>query len=70
MYKMKRLEVSGEVRPLYGSLGVKGLKEDGKYAKKTSFDFTESYLEQLVASLTLATVAGVLVLVLVLVDRY
>jgi hypothetical protein len=22
---MKRLEVSGEVRPLYGSLGVKGL---------------------------------------------
>ena len=24
---MKRLEVSGAVRPLYGSLGVKGLKE-------------------------------------------
>ena len=25
MYKMQRLEVSGAVRPLYGSLGVKGL---------------------------------------------
>ena len=24
---MQRLEVSGAVRPLYGSLGVKGLKE-------------------------------------------
>ena len=24
---MKRLEVSGAVRPLYGSLGVKGLSE-------------------------------------------
>jgi len=35
--------------------------------KETSFDFTESYLRQLVAGLTLATVAGVLVL---LVDRY
>jgi len=34
--------------------------------KKTSFDFTESYLGQLAAGLTLATVAGVLVLV----DRY
>jgi len=26
MYKMKRLEVSGAVRPIYGSLGVKRLK--------------------------------------------
>ena len=26
IYKMQRLEVSGAVRPLYGSLGVKGLK--------------------------------------------
>ena len=25
MYKMKRLEVSGAVRPIYGSLGVKRL---------------------------------------------
>ena len=25
IYKMRRLEVSGAVRPLYGSLGVKGL---------------------------------------------
>jgi len=25
MYKMQRLEVSGAVRPLYWSLGVKGL---------------------------------------------
>jgi hypothetical protein len=25
---MQRLEVSGAVRPLYGSLGVKGLKAD------------------------------------------
>ena len=25
IYKMQRLEVSGKVRPLYGSLGVKGL---------------------------------------------
>ena len=25
IYKMQRLEVSGAVRPLYGSLGVKGL---------------------------------------------
>jgi len=25
MYKMQRLEVSGAERPLYGSLGVKGL---------------------------------------------
>ena len=25
MYKMQRLEVSGAVRPLYGSLGFKGL---------------------------------------------
>jgi len=25
LYKMQRLEVSGAVRPLYGSLGVKGL---------------------------------------------
>ena len=24
IYKMQRLEVSGAVRPLYGSLGVKG----------------------------------------------
>ena len=27
---MQRLEVSGAVRPLYGSLGVKGLKKDGE----------------------------------------
>ena len=27
---MQRLEVSGAVRPLYGSLGVKGLKSDKK----------------------------------------
>ena len=26
IYKMQRLEVSGAVRPLYGSLGVKGFK--------------------------------------------
>ena len=26
MYKMQRLEVSGAVRPIYGSLGVKRLK--------------------------------------------
>ena len=25
VYKMQRLEASGAVRPLYGSLGVKGL---------------------------------------------
>jgi len=25
MYKMQRLEVSGAVRPIYGSLGVKAL---------------------------------------------
>ena len=27
---MQRLEVSGAVRSLYGSLGVKGLREDGE----------------------------------------
>ena len=27
IYKMQRLEVSGVVRPIYGSLGVKGLKK-------------------------------------------
>jgi len=26
MYKMQRLEVSGAVRPIYGSLGVKQLR--------------------------------------------
>jgi len=26
---MQRLEVSGVVRPIYGSLGVKGLKNEG-----------------------------------------
>ena len=28
---MQRLEFSGAVRPLYGSLGVKGLKSDNNY---------------------------------------
>ena len=27
VYKMQRLEVSGAVRPLYGSLGVNGLSD-------------------------------------------
>jgi len=27
MYKMQRLEVSGAVRPIYGSLGVKRLRK-------------------------------------------
>ena len=34
---MQRLEVSGAVRPLYGSLGVKGLKE----REERSFQITE-----------------------------
>ena len=29
MYKMKRLEISGAVRPIYGSLGAKRLIEAG-----------------------------------------
>ena len=33
MYKMQRLEVSGAVRPLCGSLGVKGLRSPTVYAQ-------------------------------------
>ena len=29
IYKMQRLEVSGAVRPIYGSLGVKRLSHEG-----------------------------------------
>ena len=31
---MQRLEFSGAVRPLYGSLGVKGLKGDNLFSRK------------------------------------
>ena len=33
---MQRLEVSGAVRPLYGSLGVKGLRQDTQREYKVS----------------------------------
>jgi len=34
---MQRLEVSGAVRPLYGSLGVKGLNTAQKFARSLTF---------------------------------
>ena len=34
IYKMQRLEVSGEVRPIYASLGVKRLKYVPNYVRK------------------------------------
>ena len=34
---MQRLEVSGEVRPLYGSLGFKGLKRKTCHTRLSSF---------------------------------
>ena len=33
---MQRLEVSGAVRPLYGSLGVKGLRKDPERASQST----------------------------------
>ena len=46
---MQRLEVSGAVRPLYGSLGVKGLKvRPRSYAKpscKVLIDQNDLYLQ-------------------------
>ena len=38
---MQRLEVSGEVRPLYGSLGVKRLILKNKYQLDATYYFTE-----------------------------
>ena len=39
---MLRLEVSGAVRPLYGSLGVKGLKQYAAYSHPYTTQYTSS----------------------------
>ena len=41
---MQRLEVSGAVRPIYGSLGVKGLNAKYIYIYIIIFQFKKAYL--------------------------
>ena len=43
MYKMQRLEVSGAVRPIYVSLGVKRLKSIIDWDKKKAILYVGSF---------------------------
>ena len=42
---MQRLEVSGAVRPLYGLLGVKGLRKCSSYAERGSLNHIRLHVQ-------------------------